>query len=202
MAQWLDICGRNGITLNPEKFIFVQDVVEFAGFEITHDTVRPCKRFLRAITEFPTPKNITDIRSWFGLLNQVSYAFSIAERMLPFRNLLKPAALFHWDDNLDRLFEESKTVIATEIANGVIKLNQPALRQTGPETALAFGFFKSIVCVHQPTSFVADMDGKSPWWVVDLPTPRNPGTHLLRERLLLWQTLLIRQDTLFWDVPT
>ena len=118
-AQWLDICGRNGITLNPEKFIFAQDVVEFAGFEITQDTVRPCKRFLRAITEFPTPKNITDVRSWFGLLNQVSYAFSMAERMLPFRNLLKPAAPFHWNDMLDRLFEESKTVIATEIANGV-----------------------------------------------------------------------------------
>ena len=75
-TQWLDICGRNGITLNPEKFTFAQDVVEFAGFEITHDNVRPCKRFLRAITEFPTTKNITDVRSWFGLLNQVSYAFS------------------------------------------------------------------------------------------------------------------------------
>ena len=118
-AQWLDICGRNGITLNPEKFTFAQDVVEFAGFEITHDIVRPCKRFLRAITEFPTPTNITDVRSWFGLLNQVSYAFSMAERMLPFRDLLKPAAPFRWDDNLDRLFEESKTVITTEIANGV-----------------------------------------------------------------------------------
>ena len=56
---------------------------------------------LRAITEFLTPKNITDVRSWFGLLNQVSYAFSMAERMLPFRDLLKPAVPFHWDDTLD-----------------------------------------------------------------------------------------------------
>ena len=50
-AQWLDVCGRNGITLNPDKFTFAQDVVEFAGFEITCDTVRPCKRYFRAITE-------------------------------------------------------------------------------------------------------------------------------------------------------
>ena len=71
------------------------------------------------MTEFPTPRNITDVRSWFGLLNQVSYAFSTAERMLPFRDLLKPAVPFRWDDNLDRLFEESKAVITTEIANGV-----------------------------------------------------------------------------------
>ena len=93
-AQWLDTCGRHGITLNPEKFVFAQDVAEFAGFEITNDTVRPYRRYLRAIMEFPTPKNITNVRSWFGLLNQVAYAFSIAERMLPFRDLLKPATPF------------------------------------------------------------------------------------------------------------
>jgi hypothetical protein len=77
---WLDICGRNGITLNPEKFIFGVDEVEFAGVEITRDEVRPCQRYLQAIIDFPTPKDITDMRSWFGLVNQVSYAFSMAQR--------------------------------------------------------------------------------------------------------------------------
>ena len=82
-------------------------------------TVCPCRRYLRAITEFPTPTNITDIRSWFGLLNQVAYAFSMVEqRLLLFRVLLKPATLFHWNNSLNQLFEESKTVITTEIAYG------------------------------------------------------------------------------------
>ncbi|MCG8044423.1 MAG: reverse transcriptase family protein, partial [Candidatus Thiodiazotropha endolucinida] len=89
-AQWLDVCGRNGIVLNPDKFVFGADTVEFAGFEISLTDVRPCQRYLRAILDFPTPKDITDVRSWFGLVNQVSYAFSMAERMLPFRELLKP----------------------------------------------------------------------------------------------------------------
>lgn len=34
-CNWLDICGRNGIILNPDKFIFGQGTVELAGFEIT-----------------------------------------------------------------------------------------------------------------------------------------------------------------------
>ena len=54
-ANWLDTCGRHGITLNPEKFHFAQDEVEFAGFEITNDTVRPCKRYIRAIADCPEP---------------------------------------------------------------------------------------------------------------------------------------------------
>ena len=86
-ANWLDTCGRHRITLNLEKFHFAQDEVEFAGFEITDDTLRPCKRYIRAIADFPTPQSLTDIRSWFGLVNQVSYAFSMADVMLPFREL-------------------------------------------------------------------------------------------------------------------
>lgn len=34
-VHWLDTCGRHGIILNPDKFIFGQDTVEFAGFEIS-----------------------------------------------------------------------------------------------------------------------------------------------------------------------
>jgi hypothetical protein len=66
-VSWLDVCGRNGITLNPEKFVFVADEVEFAGFEITRDEVRPCRRYLQAIIDFPTPKDITDVRHGLAL---------------------------------------------------------------------------------------------------------------------------------------
>ena len=118
-CNWLDICGRNGIILNPDKFIFGQTTVEFAGFEITPDSVRPCKKFLQAIMDFPTPKNITDIRSWFGLINQVSYAFSMTDRMLPFRTFLKPGTSFYWDEHLSQLLQESKEAIIHEIMNGV-----------------------------------------------------------------------------------
>ena len=118
-VEWLDICGRNGITLNPDKFVFAQDDVNFAGFEITNNSVRPCQKYLRAIQDFPQPKNITDIRSWFGVVNQVSYAFSMADRMLPFRKLLKSGTPFHWDTQLESLFQESKAIIISEIEKGV-----------------------------------------------------------------------------------
>ena len=135
-VQWLDICGRHGITLNPNKFVFAQETVEFVGFEITTDfffqetvefvgfeittdSVHPCKKYLQAITDFPIPKNVTDIRSWFGLVNQVSYAFSMAKRMLPFHQLLKQGTPFTWNDELNEAFEESKAVIADEIEHGV-----------------------------------------------------------------------------------
>ena len=118
-SNWLDTCGRHGITLNPEKLRFAKDEVEFAGFEITNDTVRPCKKYIRAIADFPTPQSLTDVRSWFGLVNQVSYVFSMADTMLPFRELLKPSNIFHLDDTLQQAFEKLKLTIINEIHNGV-----------------------------------------------------------------------------------
>ena len=115
----MDVCGQNGITLNPEKFVFCEDEVEFAGFRISLNNVSPCQRYLQAIKDFPTPKNTTDVRSWFGLLNQVSYAFSMAKRLQPLQQLLKPEQKFEWSDPINNLFEESKDVIISEIDEGV-----------------------------------------------------------------------------------
>ena len=99
-CAWLDLCGNNAIIQNPEKFQFGEDVIEFAGFEITMNSIRPCKTFLLAIQEFPVPQTLTNIRSWFGLINQVNYCVSMMDTMKPFRDLLKPSTTFYWDDHL------------------------------------------------------------------------------------------------------
>ena len=74
---------------------------------------------MEAIKQFPTPKTITDVRSWFGLVNQVSYAFASAEKMQPFRALLQPKTTFQWTTELNDLFEETKLLIVQEIEKGV-----------------------------------------------------------------------------------
>jgi hypothetical protein len=79
---------------------------------------------------------VTDIRSCFSLVNGVVYIFSMIDKMLPFRELLKPGTPFYWDEILDALFEESKAIICNEINHGCrssILIAQSAL----PLTTLA-----------------------------------------------------------------
>ena len=90
MIDYLNLMGNNGITLNPQKFKFSQRDIEFGGFSITFDQVKPLAKYLNAIKSFPTPKTITDIRSWFGLVNQISHYDRLIEIMEPFRLLLSP----------------------------------------------------------------------------------------------------------------
>ena len=64
-CSFLEHCSNNGITFNHEKFVFARDTVEYVGFEITRDSVKPSSSILKAIKEFPAPINITQIRSFF-----------------------------------------------------------------------------------------------------------------------------------------
>ena len=75
---------KNGIILNREKFQFCQEAVQFGGLQLTSSGVTPCDNLLNAISSFPTPKNITDPRSCFGLFNQVAWAYPLSPIMLPF----------------------------------------------------------------------------------------------------------------------
>ena len=101
-CQYLDLCSRNGITFNPRKFRLARPEVEFVGFKLTQSGISPSDQFLDSIRDFPCPTDITGVRSWFGLVNQASYAFSMTPVMLPFRELLKPGRPFYWDSQLAR----------------------------------------------------------------------------------------------------
>ena len=87
--DYLALCAENGIVINREKFQFCRDSIIFAGLQVTPDGIKPSENLLSAIKNFPPPKDITGARSWFGLVNQVSWAYAISDIMLPFRDLVK-----------------------------------------------------------------------------------------------------------------
>lgn len=93
--------------------------VDFAGFTITMTDVWPCSRYLEAIRDFPQLRNVTNVRSWFSMVNQVAYTFSMAEHMQPFRRLLQSGVRFEWSPELESVFHESKETIIREIDYGV-----------------------------------------------------------------------------------
>ena len=73
-----------------DKFNFAKEEVEFAGITISKDGIKPTDNYLATIANFSMPTNITDIRSWFGLINQISYCFATSSVMALFCHLLRP----------------------------------------------------------------------------------------------------------------
>ena len=141
VIDFLEIVGRNGIILNGDKFQFCDRTVDFAGFRVSDDKVEPLPKYLQAIKTFPTPKNISDVRSWYGLVNQVAHYAQLRELVAPLKPLLSSKSQFYWTDELQTLFDQSKTAIVEAIKNGVeiFDPNLPTKLQTDySKTGLGF----------------------------------------------------------------
>ena len=119
MASYLTLCGRNGILQNKDKFVFCRKSMDWASFRIGPDCVSPLPAHTEAIRSFPTPRNVTDLRSFMTLVNQVSVFHATQPRLLPFPELLKKDSEWYWDGTIDSLFRETKTAIASEVEKGI-----------------------------------------------------------------------------------
>ena len=118
---------------------------------------------MAAIENFPPPTDLTSVRSWFGLINQVSWAYSISPIMEPFRDLIKPHNNFYWDEVLQELFKLSKAEILSKVEG--VRTFDPTRRglvykQIGVNTELGIYYSKNTVTVRMPTMwFVVPMVG-------------------------------------------
>ena len=65
----LSRCHRHGITLKTGKFNLAQSSVSFCGYKLSGDGIEADREKVCAIKEFTTPANLTDLRSFMGLVN-------------------------------------------------------------------------------------------------------------------------------------
>ena len=120
-----DVClflthtARHGIIQNTKKFKWGRWELEYMGFWLKEDRVRPSDDTLAAIRDFPWPTDITGIRSWYGLVEQVAFAFSKTAVMEPFRGLLKKDSVYAWTPELQSSFEVAREEIVTLVKKGV-----------------------------------------------------------------------------------
>jgi len=113
--DFLEVCAKARVTLKPEKFRFCRREVEFVGYHLGWDTYKPAEERLTAIRDFrmPAQPSITDVRSWFGFVNQLAPFLATAPLMAPFRDLLKKpvSRKVFWDDFLQQRLVQAKDVI-------------------------------------------------------------------------------------------
>ena len=109
VRQFLARCAERNITLNLDKWQFAEPEVNFAGYFLSADGYRIDDSTTNAITKFPTPTCRTDLRSFVGLVNQLSPSTpTIAGLLSPFRPLLSTKNEFVWSCELDEAVEKIK----------------------------------------------------------------------------------------------
>ena len=113
--KFFDACRQNGITLNQKKIQWDKREVLFAGFLLDPTGYRLDPSLNKALSEFPTPTNQTDVRSFMGLANQLSNSSQdIATALIPLSPLLKKGRMFQWLPEHQMAFEKARTILSSE----------------------------------------------------------------------------------------
>lgn len=94
-----------------EKCQFFVDRVKYLGHEISQLGVQPRKEKLQALIKAPPPTNLTQLRSYLGLVNYYSkYAQNLSDLLVPLYRLTKKDVKFEWSAECNEAFEKSKKI--------------------------------------------------------------------------------------------
>ncbi len=111
----LERCRDLNMTISLRKFKIGQEV-KFAGHVISAEGVKPDKEKIKALSDFPVPQNITDLRSFIGLANQLGSFVPDLTQMIPgMRELLKKGVIFNWLEDHQKEFENVKRLLTSEM---------------------------------------------------------------------------------------
>ena len=92
----LNRCRQAGLTISKKKFK-IGTKISFAGYTLTSKGVHPDPAKVEAISKFPSPKDVTSVRSFLGLANQLgSFIPDLAMATNAIRGLLKKGIAFQW----------------------------------------------------------------------------------------------------------
>ena len=122
-CAYLSTCNQAGVTFSWKKFQFCKKEVDYLGFRVTMNAVIPGDKLLGAIRKFPRPVDIKGARSFFGMVEQVAFAFSKCEVMQPFKHLLKQGEKFIWDSGMETAFLAARAFIVDKVREGVRMFN-------------------------------------------------------------------------------
>ena len=103
-----------GLRVRESKCSFFQDSVEYLGHRMSRDGVRPTEDKVKAIVDAPRPTNVTELKSFLGLVTY--YARFIAQRadvLSPLYDLLKAGAGWTWSPSQEKSFCAVKQSLAS-----------------------------------------------------------------------------------------
>ena len=126
VKQFLQRCADCNISLNTEKCQFFQRQVTFAGFQLSADGYQVDPSITAAITAYPSPTNRSELRSFIGLVNQLSRSTNTLATLLgPLRPLLSTKNEFLWSTTQEEALSQVKKTLTTPRLLSFFDINKP-----------------------------------------------------------------------------
>ena len=133
----LDRLERAGLRVHIQKSSFFQDSVEYLGYVITRDGVKPQYSKVHAILNLKPPQNVREVRRIVGMIQYYRDIWPRRSHTLaPLMELISTKGLstnqknnklrkIEWSDNCQKAFDEMKKLISRNVLLSYPRFDQP-----------------------------------------------------------------------------
>jgi len=116
LKEIFGLCREHKLSLKPEKCTILQREIPYLGHIISGAGIRPDPVKLAGIKDWPVPTNISELRSYLGIMSYYRrYIKDFSTIARPLNDLLKKTATFTWDTAQQDAFERLKEVLLADV---------------------------------------------------------------------------------------
>ena len=109
LKNLLDNLSKANITVNLKKSQFFWKEIQYLGYCLTTNGIKPTTDKVSAILNFPTPRNPKQLKGFLGLTNFYNkFTSRYAEYTQPLLKLLQKGNKFNWDTTMSKQFQRVK----------------------------------------------------------------------------------------------
>lgn len=102
----------HGMKLKKNKCFFMLTEVKYLGYIISKDGVKVDNEKVQAIKMIPRPNNISDLRSFLGMINfYAKFVKNISSILSPLYHLLKKGVPWEWNNECELSFKKIKSIL-------------------------------------------------------------------------------------------
>jgi hypothetical protein len=124
LEEVLKAIENANLTLNLSKCDFLRQEIDYLGYEISAKGVRPGKKKILSVANFPRPENVHNVRQFLGLAGYFrKFVRNFAQVSFPLSKLLKKDTAWEWSDSQEQAFEALKSKL---VERPVLSIYDPA----------------------------------------------------------------------------
>ncbi|XP_048002638.1 uncharacterized protein LOC125239165 [Leguminivora glycinivorella] len=110
LEEVLQMLEEANLTLNLSKCSFLREKIDYLGYEISAEGVKPGEKKVQSVQNFPRPNDVHNVRQFLGLVGFFrKFIGGFAQIAYPLTKLLKKEAVWEWTSAQEEAFETLKT---------------------------------------------------------------------------------------------